>query len=175
MNKFSALFVIGLMLSGALFLAGCQAENVPDGDSSAQVSYSTEREVIGSQPGRPYSSAIKISRIRTAGGVSETMGETLYVSGQVGVSPETGEKVSGDIQAETRQVLANLKSAAESAGFSLADAVQCTVYLVSMDDYAAMNEVYLEFFPGEPPARACVGVSELVRDFQVEISLVAEK
>jgi 2-iminobutanoate/2-iminopropanoate deaminase len=111
----------------------------------------------------------------TVGEAWETVGETLYVSGQVGVNPETGEKVPGDIKDETRQVLVNLKSAAEAAGFSLADAVRCTVYLVDMDDYAAMNEVYLEFFPGEPPSRACVGVSELVRDFRVEISLVAEK
>jgi 2-iminobutanoate/2-iminopropanoate deaminase len=175
MKKLSVFFVIGLMLSGALFLAGCQMENVSDQVSGLQVLYSTEREVIGSQPGRPFSSAVKIGRTRTQGGVTEIVGETLYVSGQVGVNPETGDMVSGDIAAETRQVLTNLKSVAETAGFSLSNAVRCTVYLVDMDDYAAMNEAYLEFFPDSPPSRACVGVKDLVRDFRVEISLVAEK
>ncbi|MFH1964136.1 MAG: Rid family hydrolase [Acidobacteriota bacterium] len=175
MKKFSALFAVVIMLSGAVFLAGCQLENVSDEASGFQASYSTEREVIGSQPGRPYSSAVKISRLCTKAGITETIGETLYVSGQVGVNPETGEAVTGDIASECLQVLTILKSVAESAGFSLSDAVRCTVYLVDMDDYGAMNEVYLEFFPGKPPSRACVGVSELVRDFQVEISLVAEK
>ena len=175
MNKISALFLIGLMLSGAVFLAGCQSGSISDDVSVSTVSYSTIREVIGSEPGRPFSAAVKISRVCTRDGKAETIGETLYVSGQVGVDPGTGEKVSGDIKAETRQVLANLKSVAETAGFSLSDAVRCTVYLKDMDDYAAMNEVYLEFFPDSPPSRACVGVSELVRDFRVEISLVAEK
>lgn len=164
-----------LVLAFALFLAGCQVESNSDEAATGQFSFTTEREVMGSAPGRPYSSAVKISRLCTIGEARTTVGESLYISGQVGVNPETGEKVPGDIKAETRQVLMNLESAAEAAGFSLADAVRCTVYLVDMDDYAAMNEVYLEFFPSEPPSRACVGVSELVRDFRVEISLIAEK
>ncbi len=175
MNRFLVFLAVLILLGGFIFLVTNQSGGVPDGDSSAQFSYKTEREVLGNEPGKPYSSAVKISRLCTIGEAWETVGETLYVSGQVGVNPETGEKVSGDIKDETRQVLMNLKSAAEAAGFSLSDAVRCTVYLVDMDDYAAMNEVYLEFFPGEPPSRACVGVSELVRDFRVEISLVAEK
>ncbi len=175
MNRFSALFFIGFLLAGVVFLPGCQAGMITDDESGSLVSYSTKREVIGSEPGRPYSSAVKISRVCTRDGKADTIGETLYVSGQVGVDPGTGEKVSGDIKAETRQVLTNLKNVVDSAGFSLSDAVRCTVYLVDMDDYAAMNEVYLEFFPASPPSRACVGVSKLAQDFQLEISLVAER
>lgn len=124
------------------------------------------REVI-STPGAPgaigpYSQAIRV-------------GDTLYTSGQIGMDPVTGVLVAGGIEAETRQVLANLKAVFEAAGFSLSDAVQAQVFLADFNDFAAMNAVYAEFFPQAPPARATVQVARLPRDARVEIMLVAQR
>lgn len=168
-------FLLPFLFTAAFFPAGCRPGERADLPGTLQVSCTTEREAIGGEPGRPFSPAVRVTRTCTRDGVAEIMGETLYVSGQVGTDPGSGERVSGGIKAETVQVLENLQRVVESAGFSLSDAVRCTVYLVDMGDYDAMNEAYLEFFPESPPSRACVGVRELVRDFQVEISLVAEK
>jgi len=163
-----------ILLTAGL-LAGCRNGDLSQDDPGARLLWSTRREVLGSEPGRPFSSAVRISRFCTRNGVAETIGQTLYVSGQVGINPASGEPVRGDVKTETRQVMENLKNAVEAAGFSLADAVQCTVFLSDMGDYQAMNEAYLEYFPEAAPSRACVGVRELVRGLRVEISLVAEK
>ena len=178
MNRFLVVLVLGLVLIGGVLMLNYQEGRISDSADNPEIKAAgtedpvaaDKREVIGSQEGRPYSSAVKIRRAGQNGA-----GETLYVSGQVGADPSTGEKVEGDIRAETRQVLTNLQGIVESAGFQISDAVRCTVYLLDMDDYSAVNEVYMEFFPKNPPSRACVGVSQLVRDFRIEISLVAEK
>jgi len=164
-----------LLIIALLFLGACQTAIDSGQAEDATLAFRTEREHPGSEAGKPYSPAVKVVRIGSSQGLDKVVAETLYVSGQVGADPETGEKVEGDIQAETRQVLANLKGIVESSGFQMSDAVRCTVYLLDMDDYAAVNEAYLEFFPADPPSRACVGVSELVGDYRIEISLVAEK
>lgn len=158
-----------------LFLGACQADVESSRAEDEAFSFRTEREVIGSEAKKPYSPAVRVARICSSQDLEMVTSETLYVSGQVGADPETGSRIEGDIQAETRQVLANLKGIVESAGFQMSDAVRCTVYLLDMGDYTAMNEAYLEFFPSDPPSRACVGVHELVGDYRIEISLVAEK
>ena len=108
----------------------------------------------------PYSQAIK------AGGM-------VFLSGQIPLDPKSGEMVAGDIQVQTRQVLANLKAVLTAAGGSLDRVVKTTVFLTSMDDFPKMNEVYGEFFSTAPPARSTVEVRRLPRGAAVEIEAIA--
>lgn len=108
----------------------------------------------------PYSQAVR------AGGF-------IFCSGQIAMVPVTGELISGDIGAQTKRVLENLKAVLEAAGADLSQVVKCTVYLDDMDDFAAMNEVYGRFFSKDPPARAAVEVSRLPKGVGVEIEAMA--
>lgn len=90
-------------------------------------------------------------------------GEFVYVSGMTGFIPGTQDIVDGGIAAQTRQALDNVRASLVAAGARMADVGECTVFLRDMGDYAAMNAVYREFFPTEPPARATVAVSALPR------------
>jgi 2-iminobutanoate/2-iminopropanoate deaminase len=108
----------------------------------------------------PYSQAIK------AGGF-------IFVSGQIPIDPANGNVIQGDIAAQTQRVINNLEAILRSADSDLAHVVKTTVYLKSMSDFAAMNEVYGRFFKAAPPARATVEVSRLPKDVLVEIDLIA--
>ena len=83
------------------------------------------------------------------------MGNLVFVAGQIPLTPE-GEYVQGDIKVQTKQVLKNIKAILEAAGSSTEQVVKVTVYLADMNDFAAMNEVYHQYFPTDPPARAAV-------------------
>ncbi|SFA49458.1 endoribonuclease L-PSP [Parageobacillus thermantarcticus] len=96
----------------------------------------------------------------------------FYSSGQIPLTPE-GEMVQGDIKAQTHQVFQNLKAVLEAAGASLDTVVKTTVFLKNMDDFAAMNEVYSQYFTNHKPARSCVEVARLPKDALVEIEVVA--
>jgi 2-iminobutanoate/2-iminopropanoate deaminase len=98
-------------------------------------------------------------------------GELLFVSGQVGLAD--GQMVSGGVEAETRQALANLASLLEAEGASLTDVVKTTVFLRHMRDYSIMNEAYTDVFGEHRPARSCVAVVELPAVALVEIEAVA--
>lgn len=100
-------------------------------------------------------------------------GDLLFCSGQIAIDPKTGQMVSGGVEAETAQILANLEAVLEAAGATLADVVKTTVYLSNFDDFAAMNATYVRAFPTEPPARATVGVSALPRGAKVELEAIA--
>jgi 2-iminobutanoate/2-iminopropanoate deaminase len=108
----------------------------------------------------PYSQAIRI-------------GDLIYTAGQVALSPTTGELVGTDIEAQTRQVLENLKGVLEAAGSSFDNVVKTTVFLASIGDFAKMNAIYSEYFTGKPPARSTVQVSALPKNALVEIECVA--
>ena len=108
----------------------------------------------------PYSVAVK------AGGF-------VYTAGQLGLDPATGEFVEGGIEAETHQALTNLKYVLEEAGSSLDQVVKTTVFLKDMNDFAAMNGVYGEYFRSEFPARSAVQAARLPKDGLVEIEAVA--
>lgn len=112
-------------------------------------------------PVGPYSHAVAVS------------GELVYLSGQTGQDPATGEIVDGGVGAETRQVLANLSSVLDAAGIDFADVVKCNVFLVDMADFAAMNTVFADFIPGPFPARSTVAVAALPLGAHVEIECVA--
>ena len=114
-------------------------------------------------PRGPYSPAVRA-------------GDFIYISGQVPVDPVTNQTVLGDIRAETRQVLKNITLLLESCGATRADVVKCQVYLADVKDFAAMNEVYTEFFGEAKPARTTVGVAALpLPNAKVEIDAIAYK
>jgi 2-iminobutanoate/2-iminopropanoate deaminase len=110
----------------------------------------------------PYSQAILV-------------GDTLYCSGQIAIDPETGHLISDGIEAETERVMENLTAVLAAADMSLSHVVQCRVYLLDINDYGQVNEIYGRFFGGNAPAREAVGVSALPRGAKVEISCVAVK
>lgn len=114
-------------------------------------------------PVGPYNQAIVAS------------GSMVFVAGQIALDPETGVIVGeGDVAAQTERVIASLQAILEAAGASFADVVKTTVFLASMNDFAAMNAVYAKYFESEiAPARACVEVSRLPKDVLVEIDCIA--
>jgi 2-iminobutanoate/2-iminopropanoate deaminase len=108
----------------------------------------------------PYEQAIR------AGGF-------VFTAGQIALDPKTGNLVQGGIAAETRQVLENLSAVLRAAGASMDTVVKATVFLKNMGDFAAMNEVYAEYFSRAKPARSTVAVADLPRGALVEIDLCA--
>ena len=108
----------------------------------------------------PYSQAIK------AGGI-------VYAAGQISLDPASGQMIGGDIQGQTERVLENLRAVLAAAGSSLEAVVKTTVFLKSMGDFAAMNEVYSRYFTGTPPARSTIAVADLPRGALVEIECIA--
>jgi 2-iminobutanoate/2-iminopropanoate deaminase len=110
----------------------------------------------------PYSQAVR-------------MGNLVFCSGQIALDPERGTLVGdGDIRAQTKRVMENLRAVLEAAGSSLGRVVKTTIFLTDLAEFAAMNEVYAEFFPAAPPARATVQVSALPRGARLEIDAIAE-
>ncbi|MDO5734705.1 MAG: RidA family protein [Eubacteriales bacterium] len=101
-------------------------------------------------------------------------GNLLFISGQLPVSPETKELIIDDIQAAARASMQNIGFILEAAGADFSDLIKCNIYLVDMADFAAVNEVYAEFFSDEYPARACVAVHQLPKGARVEIEAVAQ-
>lgn len=111
----------------------------------------------------PYSQAVRV-------------GDFVYTSGQVGLESSTGVLVEGGIAAQTTRVLENLKAVLEAAGTGLEDVVKTTVFLKSMDDFAAMNAIYSKYFAPAgvvAPARSTVEVARLPKDALVEIEAIA--
>ncbi len=161
------------ILAANLLLAACapdveetasgQLQPLPPGTPAPPVA-ATERLVIATPDAPeaigPYSQAILV-------------GETLYLAGQLGMDPATGEIVEGGIEAETRQALENLGAVLRAAGFDFDDVVQSQVFLADLEEFAAMNAIYAEYFGEAPPARATVEVARIPRDGRIEIMFTA--
>ncbi len=107
----------------------------------------------------PYSQAIKV-------------GDFLFTSGQIPLDPETGEISGADITAQTHRICNNLRAILNEAGVEFSDVVKTTCFLSDMTDFAAFNEVYLQYFVSEP-ARSCVAVKTLPRNVLAEIEVIA--
>jgi reactive intermediate/imine deaminase len=107
----------------------------------------------------PFSSAVRV-------------GNTLYLSGSIGIIPGTMDLAEGGIQGETRQTLDNISRTLETFGSSMDKVVKCTVFLADMGEWGAMNEVYRTYFEN-PPARSALGASGLALDARVEIECIA--
>ena len=99
-------------------------------------------------------------------------GNTVYLSGQIPLDPDSGELVTGDIAVQIRQVFDNLTAVAEAAGGSLDDAVKLTVYLTDLGHFSAVNEIMAEYFSEPYPARAAVGIASLPRNAEVEVEAI---
>lgn len=123
-----------------------------------------KREVISTSKAPaavgPYSQAVRV-------------GDLVFAAGQVAIDPAAGKLIEGDVAAQTRQVLANLSAVLETAGSSLDRVVKTTVFLKDMGQFKAMNAVYAEFFPSDPPARSTVEVASLPLGALVEIEAIA--
>lgn len=156
MNTTALIAAVGAIIT----FAGCAASPT----SEIETEPTEARQIIDTTQAPaaigPYSQAVQIGR-------------HLYLSGQIGIDPQTGEMVAGGVEPETRQVLANTGAVLAAAGFSPADVVQSVVFLADMNDYAAVNEIYGEFFAGAPPARAAVQVARLPKEARVEIMMTA--
>jgi len=108
----------------------------------------------------PYSQAIKANGF-------------VFTSGQIAIDPATQQVVAGDVAAQTDRVLRNLSEILEAAGSGLGKVVRSTVFLKSMNDFAAMNQVYGQYFSSDAPARSTVEVARLPKDVLVEIDVIA--
>lgn len=108
----------------------------------------------------PYSQAIR-------------KGDTLYLSGQIGLVPATGELISPDVAEQTTQALANMKAVLVQAGASIDDVCKVTVFITDMADFQTVNDVYARTFTADPPARSCVAVAALPKGARVEVEAIA--
>lgn len=122
------------------------------------------RQVIATDHGPkaigPYSQAIKANGL-------------VFLSGQIPVDPTTQQLITGDVATQTERVLQNITGILQAAGSSLPRVVKTTVFLKSMNDFGAMNEVYGRHFTAEPPARSTVEVARLPKDVLIEIDVIA--
>ena len=154
MKKASVLGLAGLIFSAGLIL----------GTQMTTTSAQTGRTVISPETypyfGFPYSPGILV-------------GDTLYISGHLGRDPQTTELVDGGIQAETRQAMANIQAVSSAAGMTLQDVVSVTAFITDVNDFPQFNEVYREYFPADPPARATVEVAALNVGAVVELQMIA--
>ena len=108
----------------------------------------------------PYSQAVKANGF-------------IFTSGQIAIDPATQQVITGDVAVQTDRVLRNLSEILEAAGSGLGKVVRCGVFLKSMGDFTAMNEIYGKYFSSSPPARSTVEVSRLPKDVLVEIDVIA--
>jgi len=113
-------------------------------------------------------SDLPISQAIEAGGL-------VFLAGQVGSAPDGHGAVPGGIEAETRAMLDNVGRLLHALGLDYPDVVKCTVYLLDFTDFPAMNAVWREYFPSDPPTRATVGVTALAADFRIEIETIATR
>jgi len=123
-----------------------------------------KKETIGSAKSPkavgPYSAGIKTEQF-------------AFISGQLGLDPNTGDFSEGGVEGQTRQALLNLKNILADNGLSMANVVKTTVFLKDMQDFAKMNAIYAEFFPENPPARSTIQVAALPKAGLVEIEAIA--
>lgn len=108
----------------------------------------------------PYSQAVR-------------MGDYLFCSGQISIDPKTQEVFTGDIKVQTEMVLNNIDALLKSQNLKFANIVKTTIFLTSMSDFAAVNEIYAKRFPENPPARSTVQVAGLPKGVNVEIEIIA--
>lgn len=148
-------------LAIALFAVPTAAQEHEDMDEMRDQMHGVE--YLNRQPqatGLPFSEAVRV-------------GQMLYLSGQIGIDPATGQLAPGGIGPETRQTMTNIQATLERYGSSMDRVIKCTVMLGDIGEWAAMNEVYVTFFPTNKPARSAFGTSGLALNSRVEIECIA--
>ena len=160
---FTSLRSASLPLLLALLVGSCDVyvdQATPTNDSIS------EREVISTEQAPAaigvYSQGVKL-------------GSTVYVSGQIGLVPETGQLAGEDLESQVRQTLDNIEAILNVGGLALQDVVSAQVFLSDLNDYQAFNSIYVEYFEQNPPARMVVEVSRIPRDAKVEIMVTASR
>jgi 2-iminobutanoate/2-iminopropanoate deaminase len=115
---------------------------------------------LAPEPIGPYSQAVR-------------RGGQLFCSGQIPINPQTGDIVAGDVSAQAERVLRNLEAVLTAAGVTFADVVKTTIFLIDMNDFAAVNAVYEKYFGSAKPARSTVAVAALPKNARIEIDCIA--
>lgn len=144
--------IVGLLAVLASACSDAAERNAP----AVEYLSTPEMEALG----LPFSEAVRVD-------------DMLYLSGQIGIRPGTLELVPGGIEAEARQTLENIRAVLERYGSGLDRVVKCTIYLADIDEWPALNEVYVEFFGDQKPARAAMAGSGLALGARVEIDCIA--
>ncbi len=139
----------------SVLIAGCQPPAI--GDKGSDIEFLHMPGTEGS--GLPFSSAVRVDN-------------TIYLSGVIGIDPDTQQPIEGGIQAETNRAMEIIEERLATFGSSMDRVVKCTVFLADMDEWPAMNEVYVTFFD-TPPARSAMGTSGLARSARTEIECIA--
>jgi len=145
-----------LLAIGLTGIVACAA--APPASEQADPVYLNSGKVLPTD--LPFSEAVRV-------------GDTLYLSGQIGNVPGTLELTPGGIEEQTRQVMENIKTSLETHGYSLSDLVKCTVMLADIGEWPVFNEVYKTFFEGQYPARSAFGANGLAVGASVEVECIA--
>ncbi|MDH5759224.1 MAG: RidA family protein [Gemmatimonadota bacterium] len=155
----------GVLALAALAAGACTLEPRTDRGGDSAPTRETHKEII--QPEGVARLPVFSTAVRT--------GDLIFLSGQIGTVPgtETPTLVDGGVTPETRQTMENIRTVLAAADLTLDDLVKCTVFLADIADYAAMNQVYLEFFPADPPARSAMAGSGLALGARVEVECIA--
>ena len=139
-----------------LATAACATSATPP--KAGDVQYLNSGETL--PKGLPFSEAVRV-------------GDTLYLSGQIGVIPGTMRLVPGGMEEEAKQTMENIRTALQAHGYSMADLVKCTVMLADIAEWAAFNGVYVEYFTERYPARSAFGANGLALGARVEVDCIA--
>lgn len=148
-----------LSVAAAVLLGLTTAATAPSGDAG-RVVFLNSGKVLPT--GLPLSEAVRV-------------GDTLYLSGQVGVTPGALKLVPGGLKEEARQTMENIRTSLQAHGYSMRDLVKCTVMLADISEWAAFNEVYKTFFDGRYPARSALGANGLALGARVEVECIAAR
>lgn len=151
MNKPTLLLLAALVVPGAAAAEPAAAR--------PKVEFLSSNKALS---GLPFSEAVRV-------------GDTLYLSGQLGFLPGTRTLAPGGIRAESRQVMENIRATLAAHGYGMGDLVKCTVMLADIAEWAAFNEVYVTFFAGRFPARSALGANGLAMGARVEVECIAAK
>jgi len=148
-----------LLLLLALLLSACQTDH-PANQAADDGPFVAFLNPVGQEEPGPFSDAVRV-------------GNLLFLSGKIGVLPGTRTLAEGGIEGESRQTMENVKATLERWGSSLEQVVKCTVMIDDIDEWGAFNEVYVEYFPGNKPARSAFGADGLALGAAVEVECIA--
>ncbi|MFV1883502.1 MAG: Rid family detoxifying hydrolase [Balneola sp.] len=146
-----------LVLGLILFISGCSISDKQESPGKEVITTDKAPAAIG-----VYSQGIKVRN-------------TIYVSGQIGLVPETRELAEDDLESQVRQTIQNIEAILQAGGFELSDVVSANVFLDDLSDYQAFNEIYINYFPENPPSRMVVEAARIPLDAKVEIKVIAAK
>ena len=128
----------------------------------SQIAWAAEVKFTDAAPGRPFSAAV-------------TVGDTVYLAGQLGVIPGEAQVVPGGVEAETHQMMKNIRSTLTELGLNFGNVVKCTVMLADIAEWSTFNSVYTQYFTSPYPARSAFGASGLALNARVEMECIAVK